>query len=108
MTRCEGVLYPDLRVLGGEAALARPPIPVACPDSGGTDASACDGFAWLAGIPPPPPVRILDAGIVWGALSRTLADAGVSMAATSMPDPAVMLMRCSNRIPHGVYDLPPI
>ena len=63
MTRCEGVLYPDLRVLGGEAALARPPIPVACPDSGGTDASARDGFAWLAGIPPP--VRILDASMVW-------------------------------------------
>ena len=63
MTRCEGVLYPDLRVLGGEAAPARPSIPVACPGSGGTEAPACDGFAWLAGILPPPPVRILDAGV---------------------------------------------
>ena len=97
MSRCEDAPFPDLRV-PGEAPAARPPrqegAPIACPD-GGPDASSCDDHAWLAGILPPPPARILDAGCGEGALSRRLADAGYAVTSIDADPAAVVAARAA-------------
>ena len=107
MTPYESALYPDLRVPSGSALAAGPPRQAAaplCPDSGGPGASPCADFAWLAGILPPPPARILDAGCGEGALSRALADAGYTVTSIDA-DPAAVATARSAGVPAIRADL---
>ncbi len=108
MTRCESALYPGLRAAGGGPRPAGPPrqadAPFIWPDSGGPDPSSCADLAWLAGILPPPPARILDAGCGEGALSRALADAGYAVTSIDA-DPAAVAAARSAGIPAVRADL---
>jgi SAM-dependent methyltransferase len=108
MTRCESALYPGPRAAGGGPRPAGPPrqagASVICPDGGGPDPSSCAGFAWLTGILPPPPARILDAGCGEGALSRALAGAGYAVTSIDA-DPAAVAAARSAGIPAVRSDL---
>ena len=101
MTRCENGPYPGRRVPGGSALVAGPSRQAAarvCPASGGPGASSCADFAWLAGILPPPPARVLDAGCGEGALSRALTDAGYAVTSIDA-DPAAVEAARSAGVP---------
>lgn len=108
MTRCEEALYRGRRAPGGETQAAGPPrqaaAPAVCAGSGGPEAPSCADFAWLAGILPPPPARVLDAGCGEGALSLRLADAGYAVTSVDA-DPAAVAAARSAGVPAVRADL---
>jgi SAM-dependent methyltransferase len=108
MPRCEGKLYAGPRAAGGGAVTAMLPRQAAAPavraDGGGPDASSCGDAAWLAGVLPPPPARILDAGCGEGALSRRLADAGYAVVSIDTDPAAVSAARAAG-VPAVCADL---
>lgn len=106
MIGCEGAPRADVRTPGDQAVTIRPPWqaagPIGCPDSGAPD--ACADLAWLDGILPPPPARILDAGCGEGALSRRLTDAGYAVTSIDA-DPAAVAAARSAGVPAVLADL---
>lgn len=58
-------------------------------------ASPCGDVAWLAGVLPPPPARVLDAGCGEGALSRRLEAAGYAVTSIDTDPAAVAAARAA-------------
>jgi SAM-dependent methyltransferase len=104
MTGCENARYPGVRTANDEALTPWPPRQAAVPGCPDSDASSCAVFAWLAGMLPPPPARILDAGCGDGAVSRRLSDAGYGVTSIDA-DPAAVAAARSAGVPAVRADL---
>lgn len=74
------------------------------PDNAGPAAPEGAGFAWLPGILPPAPARVLDAGCGEGALSRWLAGAGYDVTSVDA-DPAAVAAARAAGVPAILTDL---